>query len=108
MNAHLSIALALSMNLWTPGVAHGESMRCGATIVDETTSVADLLVKCGEPQSKDVKTEDVFARNPDTGLNRKIGTKIIERWVYRRSSQTLPMAVTIVDGKVTRLERADS
>ena len=88
------------------GSAAAESMRCGASIVNETTSVADLLAKCGEPSSKDVESEDIYARNPD-GFSRKVGTKITERWIYRRTTQSLPMAVTIVDGKVTRLERAD-
>jgi hypothetical protein len=99
--------LAACFALSSGTAAHAESMRCGNSIVDETTSVADLLEKCGEPTTKDVKSEDVMARNPDTGFMRKIGTKITERWVYKRSSGSLPMAVTIVDGKVTRLERAD-
>ena len=88
------------------GTAAAESMRCGSSIVNETTSVAELLAKCGEPLSKDVKAEDVYSRNPQ-GFTQKIGTRITERWIYQRSSQSLPMAVTIVDGKVTRLERAD-
>ena len=86
--------------------AAAESMRCGSSIVSETTSVADILAKCGEPLSKDVQSEDIYSRNAD-GFTRKIGTKITERWIYRRTTQSLPMAVTIVDGKVTRLERAD-
>jgi hypothetical protein len=87
--------------------APAESMRCGPSIVNETTSVAELLAKCGEPASREVQSEDVLARNPDTGFTRKVGTKITERWTYQRSNQSLPMAVTIVDGKVIRLERAD-
>jgi hypothetical protein len=84
-----------------------ESMRCGPSVVDETTSIADLLAKCGEPATKDVTNEDVLVRNVDTGLMRKVGTKVTERWRYQRTNRALPMVVTIVDGKVTRLERAD-
>ena len=96
------LALLVLLLACTPVLA--ESMRCGAAIVDETASVATLLEKCGEPQSKDVRTEDVYAPNV-TGGTRKIGTRTIERWTYQRSSSALPMAVTIIDGKVTRLER---
>ena len=97
---------ALWIGLTFAGSATADSMRCGSSIVNETTSVAELLAKCGEPVSKDVKSEDIYSRNAD-GFTRKVGTKITERWIYQRSSQSLPMAVTIVDGKVTRLERAD-
>ena len=88
-------------------VAQAESMRCGQFIVNETTSLAELLTKCGEPTSKETSSEDVHARNPDTGFTRKIGTRITERWRYQRSNRALPMTVTIVDGKVVRLERTE-
>jgi hypothetical protein len=107
MNTSSFIHAIAGIVLLMSGVARAESMRCGPSIVDETTSVADLIAKCGEPESRQTKTEDVLARNPETGLTRKIGTKIIERWIYQRSSGALPMAVTIVDGKVVRLERAE-
>jgi hypothetical protein len=97
--------LGLSLTLLLSATAQAESMRCGQFIVDETTSLAELLSKCGEPTSKETSAEDVLARNPDTGFTRKIGTKITERWRYQRSNRVLPMTVTIVDGKVIRLER---
>lgn len=97
--------LGISIMLLSCTVAHAESMRCGRFVVDETTPLAELLTKCGEPTSKETSSEDVFARNPDTGFMRKIGTKITERWRYQRSNRALPMTVTIVDGKVVRLER---
>jgi hypothetical protein len=100
------LAIAGLLSLGLIGAARADSMRCGPSVVNETMSVSELLQKCGEPLSKDVKTEDVTARNPD-GFTYKVGTKITERWIYQRSTRALPMAVTIVDGKVTRLERAD-
>jgi len=105
MHARL-FAIAGLLSLGLISAAHGDSMRCGPAVVNETISVSELLQKCGEPLSKDIKTEDVIARNPD-GFTYKVGTKIIERWIYQRSTRALPMAVTIIDGKVTRLERAD-
>lgn len=99
--------LGVSLALLLSASVHAESMRCGQFIVDETTSVAELLTKCGEPTSKETSSEDVLARNPDSGFTRKIGTKITERWRYQRSDRALPMTVTIVDGKVVRLERTE-
>lgn len=85
--------------------AQSESMRCGKWVVDETVSVQELLAKCGEPTSKEIATEDVIVRNPLTGGTYRVGTKTTERWVYRASPRRLPMMVTIVDGKIARIER---
>ena len=54
----ITLSIALSIGLTFAGSATAESMRCGASIVNETTSVAEILAKCGEPASKDVKAED--------------------------------------------------
>jgi hypothetical protein len=105
MNVRSCIYVTIATSI--ASAAHADHMRCGSLLVNESTSVADLLAKCGEPKSKDVKSEDVLTRNPDTGFIRKIGTKTTERWIYQRSSGSLPMAVTIVDGKVNSVERAD-
>jgi len=87
-------------------VSSADSMRCGQSIVNETVTVAELLEKCGEPTNKDVKYADVLARNSN-GSSRKIGTQTIERWRYARGSRSLPMEVTIVDGKIRSLERVE-
>lgn len=88
-------------------LANAASMRCGKWVVDEAATVADLLEKCGEPASKDISAEDVIAHNAATGTRVKVGTTVKERWLYRRGTQSLPMRVTIVDGKITRIERAE-
>lgn len=82
-------------------------MRCGPWVVNETASVAEVLEKCGEPQHKETRTEDVLSRNPTTGFVFKVGTRVVERWIYQRSQGSLPMAVTIIDGKIQKLERSD-
>lgn len=103
MRAPLLTLLLLAL----PGAAAADSMRCGRWVVDETASVAELLEKCGEPTSKEIETEDVMARNAATGRVFKVGTSVTERWLYRRGTQLLPMRVTIVDGKIRRIERAE-
>ena len=43
--------------------AGADSMRCGKWVLSETSSVAELLEKCGAPLDKTSTTEDVLAIN---------------------------------------------
>ena len=89
-----------------PLAASAESMRCGKWVISETSSAAEILEKCGEPQKKDISHEDVYARNA-LGNTNKIGVKVTERWRYQANNRVLPMLVTIVDGKVVSIERTE-
>lgn len=86
--------------------ASAESLRCGKWVVNEQAAPAEILQKCGEPQDKRVTTEDVLGRNA-LGNPIKLGVTTKEQWHYRPSSRSLPMRVTIVDGKVTAIERVE-
>lgn len=89
-------------------VASADSMRCGKWVVSESVTVGELLSKCGEPQSRDITTDDVYITNAN-GMRVKTGRQTVtERWIYRNSSRSLPMAVVIMDGKIVSLTRADS
>jgi hypothetical protein len=98
--------VALSVLSMLPFATWAESMRCGKWVVNETSAVAEILEKCGEPQQKDVAREDVFGKNT-LGNAIKLGVKVTERWRYQASNRMLPMLVTIVDGKVISIERTD-
>jgi hypothetical protein len=87
--------------------ASADSMRCDKWVVNETVTPTELTEKCGAPTSKTLSTEDVMARNANTNRLYKVGTKVTERWLYRRGTQSLPMLVTIVDGKIQSIERAE-
>jgi hypothetical protein len=101
----VAFVLLWSALAWTSSSA--DSMRCGQSLVNEETSVAELLAKCGEPQEKTSRTEDVLAVNA-AGRAYKTGATVThERWVYRRSSRALPMAVTIENGVIKRIERVE-
>lgn len=82
----------------------GETMRCGQWVVDASTTVSELVNKCGEPSSKKISEEDIRARVAGGGT-RKVGTTVKEEWTYDRGRQSLPMMVTIVDGKIRSIER---
>jgi hypothetical protein len=105
---HVATSLILFVTLSLAGGAVGaDSMRCGQSIVNEETSVEDLIRKCGEPIERTSSTEDVYAVNA-AGYRFKTGeTTTTERWVYQRSPQALRMVVTIVDGVIKSIERAE-
>jgi hypothetical protein len=94
------ILLSLPVATWA------ESMRCGKWVVSETSSAAEILEKCGEPLQKDIAREDVLGKNA-LGNPIKLGVKVTERWRYQRSTGSLPMLVTVVDGKVVSIERTE-
>jgi hypothetical protein len=87
-----------------PVSAFAESMRCGKWVINEESSPAEIIEKCGEPQQREITENDVLARNA-AGNTYRTGTRIVERWTYQRSPGALPMQVTVVDGKVTEIRR---
>lgn len=97
----------LAFALLLPTTVFGESMRCGKWVVNAEHSPAELIAKCGEPQSREVTENEVLGRTP-SGHSIRLGTQIVERWVYKRSTGALPMQVTIIDGKVTEIRRIES
>ena len=103
MRAAVAVSLCSTMLVQA---AAADSMRCGQSLVNEDSSVAELLSKCGEPLEKTSTTEDVLAVNP-AGHAYKTGTTTTrEQWVYQRSSQSFRMVVTIVDGVIKSIERS--
>ena len=104
---NLSYGLMCSVALAVPGITSADSMRCGKWVVNESMTVDELLNKCGQPQSRDVTKDDVYMTSVN-GMRVKTGkVAVTERWIYRNSSRSLPMAVVIVDGKIISLTRSD-
>lgn len=81
-----------------------ETFRCGNWIASSSMSVTELTAKCGEPTSRESKTEDVKARNSNNGLMVKVGETTVETWVYDRGANPA-MVVTIIDGRIKSIER---
>ena len=99
MNQPLLRILAAACALAAGGAYAGDDVRCGNSIVNADMTPAEILQKCGEPNSKQVTTEDVRAANAGGGT-RKIGTTHTEVWTYDRGSGAFSLVVTIVDDKV--------
>lgn len=103
-HCRLSLVLAAALVFALPAAA--ETFRCGRWIASRDMSVAELLEKCGEPTTRSVRQEEIFAKSAGGGTHR-IGTSTIETWTYDRGSQSFAMVVVIVDGKIKSMERGD-
>jgi hypothetical protein len=84
-----------------------EPLRCGNWLVAMPISLDELLRKCGEPAAKEVSAEDIRAGGKTGSASRVVGTTKTEKWTYRSGTQSIPMVVTIVDGKVTKIEQGE-
>lgn len=91
--------IASLLLLLAAGAYAGDDVRCGNSIVNSDMSVQELLHKCGEPTSKQVREEDVRAANAGGGT-RRVGTTYTEIWTYDRGSNAFGLVVTIVDGNI--------
>ncbi len=80
----------------------GEQFRCVQWVVSEDTSVIELIKKCGEPTSKTSSSENILAPNA-RGYRVPVGITTTEVWTYDRGNRSLPMIVTIVDGKLEHM-----
>jgi hypothetical protein len=98
------IPLVLATGLLLVRPAEADNFRCGSWIASPDMSVEELVEKCGEPTHKSVETVDVYARTA-AGGRVKTGTSTMETWTYDRGSQSFPMVVTIVDGRIRSMER---
>jgi len=85
--------------------ASAETFRCGKWIIDDETTLEDLQRKCGPPTTRESRVQDVRAPNVYTGGTNKVGETVIETWVYQHSAQSAAMVVTIIDGKLKKIER---
>jgi hypothetical protein len=81
-----------------------EPFRCGKWVVTSAMSVSELSSKCGAPNSRESKTQDVLVRNQNNGLMRKTGETLIETWTYDRGNHAAAMVVTIVDGRIKSID----
>jgi hypothetical protein len=92
--------------LCAPALSFADSMRCGKWVINESSSASEIAQKCGEPQQKEVTEQDVLAKN-NGGYPVKLGVQVTERWYYKPTPGSLTMLVTIVDGKVKSVQRAE-
>jgi hypothetical protein len=70
-------------------------------------TVDELVAACGEPTNKSVEVIDVYGPGVHGAGNVKRGTVTVETWTYDRGAQAFDMVVTIEDGRIRKMERAE-
>jgi hypothetical protein len=101
------IALLMTGFLFMTMPATAETFRCGQWIASPDMSLDELLEKCGEPTHKTVEEIDVYGPGVSGAGRIKRGTSTVEKWTYDRGSQAAAMVVTIVDGEIKSMDRAE-
>lgn len=85
--------LFLAISLMIPVAVSADSIRCGRKVIRSGDSSADLVRKCGEPQSRDSAQEELW-------LNRTQQKVRVERWHYNQGSSKLARVVLVYRGEV--------
>lgn len=79
-------------------MADAQAFYCGERIVSVGDSKADVLLKCGEPASKDARDEEYIEK---TGIESKRKTRVtIEDWTYNAGPDALVRILTFNNGKL--------
>jgi len=99
-----SMLAAAALLLLPLAASADETFRCGQWIADSSMTVSELTEKCGQPTSRETKTEDVMVRNNNNGLMVKQGETTVGTWIYDRGANPA-MVVTIVDGRIKSIVR---
>jgi hypothetical protein len=99
-----AVAIA-ALGTVTPGVSPADTVRCGNLLVSEQSSIAEIVSRCGAPNSKEASEVQPTIRNKNGSVVRLPPVRT-EVWTYKRANGAFPMRVTIVDGKVKTVEIA--
>jgi hypothetical protein len=78
------------------------AFRCNDRIVSEGDTKAEVIMKCGEPQAKDARTEEVLTKSD---VRRKRKTTIsIDEWTYNFGPSSFIRVLTFTNGKLTDIK----
>jgi Protein of unknown function (DUF2845) len=80
-----------------------DSFRCGTNLIREGMPAAEVMEKCGGPDSVEAVSEPIMARRPN-GSTYQVGIATTEYWTYDRGSGRFPARLTIKEGAVSEIE----
>jgi hypothetical protein len=83
--------------------AHAETLRCGNSLIAEGVMMAEVMQKCGEPDSRTQVSEPIRARYPN-GNSYVVGTTTQELWHYQRRNGQFPADLTFEGGVLKRID----
>jgi hypothetical protein len=107
MYRFLVLLLASASGLGLAASATAEGFRCGSRIATPDMTIDELVAACGEPTSRSVEVIEVHGPGVHGTGSVKRGTVTVETWTYERGPQAFDMVVTIEDGKIRKMERAE-
>ncbi|HZI08678.1 MAG TPA: DUF2845 domain-containing protein [Archangium sp.] len=106
----LLAALTLSFFL-LPSSSDAATLRCGTALASDGASKSEVLMKCGEPLSKDTRTESVGERtkqkSPEADTTQeRIVYKTIEEWTYNFGPRQLMQVAVFENGRLVDVRSA--
>jgi hypothetical protein len=102
MHKYSAVAIA-TVVVMVPSVLFAETFRCGNKLVTQDSPLSEIVAKCGTPSHKEVSDVQPTARSVN-GTMQRLPTIRTEVWTYDRGANAFAMKVTVVDGKVTKVE----
>ena len=94
----LIILLVIGLN---PFQAYADSISCDEGIVSSGDTAVDLVMKCGQPEWKDSRTEKIVDKS-DKDIKRKTYITI-EEWTYNFGPSRFLRIVTLRNGVITEI-----
>jgi hypothetical protein len=91
---------------FSPGTSAADTFRCGPSIIDTGMIAAEVVAKCGEPNSREVTSEPIRARRPN-GSTYIVGTTSRELWIFERDPGQFRAHLTFEQGRLTKIELLD-
>ncbi len=81
------------------------SVRCGSRLVSVGDARIDLLARCGQPALREQRVEERWEGITDgtVGQGRRV-TVVIEDWTYDFGRRSFSHVVTLVNGRIERIE----
>ncbi|MFY0569125.1 DUF2845 domain-containing protein [Archangium lansingense] len=106
----LLMTLTLSCCL-LPSPGDAATLRCGTALASDGASKSDVLTKCGEPMSKDTRTETVSEKTKQKGqetdtTQERIVSKTIEEWTYNFGPRHFMQVVVFENGRLVDVRSA--
>lgn len=99
------VALFALFALFAVAANADEPFRCGKWVITSELTVGEIVSRCGAPDARQSRTEDVRIRNRNTGLMMTRGQTTTETLTWNRGARAAAMVVTVVDGAVKSIER---
>ncbi|WPB80776.1 DUF2845 domain-containing protein [Archangium violaceum] len=94
-----------------PSSSDAATLRCGNALASDGASRSDVLIKCGEPMSKDSHTESVGEKTRQKGeeietTQERVVYKTIEEWTYNFGPRQFMQVVVFENGRLVDVRSA--